>query len=90
MENLHPEDLLTSIHEFNSQANYHDKLEELVEEEIKQEIEENPEDLSEGTSDDLPSLLGKAQENIQPQNQPSQEKENYYSVIQRKRKCLLF
>ena len=40
LENLHPEDLLTSIHEFNSQGNYHDSLDELVEEEINQGIEE--------------------------------------------------
>ena len=65
MENLHPEDLLEAIHEFHSQYNYHDSLDELFEEEINQEIEENPRDLSEGTSDDLPSLIGEAQEDIQ-------------------------
>ena len=83
---MYPEDLLTSIHEFHSQDRYHDNLDELVEEEINQGIEGNPQDLSEGTSDDSPSLLGEAQENIQPQNQPSQEKENYCTSIQRKRK----
>ena len=39
LENLYPEDLLTSIHEFHSQDNYHDSLDELVEEEINQGIE---------------------------------------------------
>ena len=32
LENLHPKDLLTSIHEFHSQDNYHDSLDELLEE----------------------------------------------------------
>ena len=86
LENDHPQDLLAAIHQFHSQDSYHDSLEELVEEETNQEIEENPQDLSEGTSDDSPSLLGEAQENIQPQNHPSKEKENYCTSIQRKKK----
>ena len=49
-------------------------------------MEENPQYLSEGTSDDSSSFLGEAQENIQPQKQPSQEKENYCTSIQKKRK----
>ena len=56
----------------------------MVEEEINQGIEGNPQDLSESTGDDLSSLLSEAQEDIQPQNHPSQEKESYCSIIQRK------
>ena len=40
--NMHPEDLLASIHESHTQEKYHKNLDELVEEEINQEIEENP------------------------------------------------
>ena len=36
--NLHPEDILAAIHEFHSQDNYHDNLDELFEEEINQGI----------------------------------------------------
>ena len=49
-------------------------------------MNENPQDLSKGTNDDSSSLLGEAQEDIQPQNQPPQEKEDCCSYIQRKRK----
>ena len=58
----------------------------MVEVVISLEIKEDPQDLFEDTTDDSPSLLGEAQEDIQPQNQPSQEKENLCSSIQRKRK----
>ena len=63
------------IREFHSQDNYHNILDELVEEEINQGIEEKPQDLSEGTSDDSSPLLDEAQEDIQPQNQSSLEKQ---------------
>ena len=86
MGNWHLESLLEVVHEFHSQIIYHDIQEELVEDEINQEIKEYSQDLFEGTSDDSPSLLCEAQENIQPQNQPSQEKENCFTSIQRKRK----
>ena len=47
-------------------------------------MKENPQDLSKGTSDDSSSFLGKAQKDIHPLNQLSQEKEDYCSYIQRK------
>ena len=58
----------------------------MIEDEINQGMKENPQDLSKGTSDDSSSFLGEAQEDIQPLNHLSQEKESHCSYFQRQRK----
>ena len=47
-------------------------------------MKENPKDLSRIPSDDSSSFPGESQEDIQPQNKPSQENKDYCSSIQKK------
>lgn len=81
--NWHPEDLLEEIHAFHTQDKYHDSQEELIEDEIHQEVREDPQDLSEEaeTNDNPSALLCKVQEDIHPQYQPPQKKENRKFLI---------
>ena len=83
LEEIHPEDILMAIHEFNILLKSFKNIDELVEEGMNQEILNIPQDIPENSNIDSSSLIAKAQEDIQPQNQSSQETKNCYTPVQR-------
>lgn len=83
LKEMHHEDLLTSIHEFNLLLKIFKNIDESVEEEMIQEIMDVPQDIPENSNIDSSSLIVEAQEDIQPQNQSSQETENGSTLVQR-------
>ena len=75
----HPDSVTKTIH--GPQTNHHKDQEEFFKSGKYQEIEENPQIFPASTSKDP---LGEAQEDIQPQNQSTQEKEDCCTSVQRK------
>ena len=49
---MHPQDLLTAIHEFNNLLKNYKNIDESVEEEIIQEIKDVPQDILENPNND--------------------------------------
>ena len=82
----HPDNIVETTHEPYIQSDCHENHEELFETEIDQEKEENPQSFPASTSNDS---LEEAQEDIQPQNQAIQEKENCFTSVQIKIKIPL-
>ena len=81
LEEIHPEDLLIAIHEFNILLNIYKNIHESVEEEINQEIKDIPQDILENPNNDSSSLIYEAQEDFQPQNQSPRDKEGDYISV---------
>ena len=57
LEKIHPEDILTAIHEFNILLKNYKNIDELVEEETNQGIKDIPQDIPENPSNDSSSLI---------------------------------